>query len=339
MKKLVIYVVFGQQYFANKHIIIIGSMYHSPNSKFDNIDINVISNQMDIIRNRYKNKNKKIIFHLNGDWNAKHDLWGSTTCDDRGMKLLNWMAKHNLVTTNDGSPTHKHKVSGKEDAIDLTITSIESKKNVVRWKIYKDLTTAYDFSDHYLMESLINLNPVVIDNPDKITWDFDQMLIKDFNNEMEKKMIKWKLYYDTMNMEKKNVNKLVEYFQLLFVQCGIKIFGFKYYNSKNFNTLSKKVIKLMNNKKIVSNKLSHLIRQLKKKSKYRYKSVKDLFKSNIPKYIKKYWKSLKRKINKLNKKIYKSKEDTIISSTKKMEKLINQKVLKMINYFGICQIN
>ena len=49
----------------------------------------------------------------------------------------------------------------------------------------------------------------------------------------------------------------------------------------------------------------------------------ELFKSNIPKRLKKYWNRLKNKINKIDKKIYKSKQDTIIKSTAKMEKLIN----------------
>ena len=141
-------------------------------------------------------------------------------------------------------------------------------------------------------------------------------------------MLKWRKYYDKMKHEKKNVNKFVEYFQLLFVQCSIEIFGFKYYNSKDFNTLSKKVINLMSDRKKKMNKLSHLIYQLKKKAKYKYKTTKELFKSNIPKGIKKYWKSLKNKINKLSKKIFQNKEDTIINSTKKMEKLINQKGAK-----------
>ena len=118
-----------------------------------------------------------------------------------------------------------------------------------------------------------------------------------------------------MKTKKENVNKLVEYFQLLFVQCGIGIFGFKYYNSQDFNTLSKKAIVLMEEKKRISNQLSHLISQLKRKSKC--KSTKDLFKSNIPRYIKKYSKSLKRKINKLNDKIYKNKEDILLIQRKK----------------------
>ena len=100
------------------------------------------------------------------------------------------MTKFNLVVANDGS---RHKGTGKEDAIDLTITSMESRRNIVRWKVYKDLSDAYNFSDHYLMESLINFNPIVNHNPDKITWDFDEKLINEFNNEMKNKMEKWKI--------------------------------------------------------------------------------------------------------------------------------------------------
>ena len=167
-----------------------------------------------------------------------------------------------MNSINDGSPTHRNRSTGKEDAIDLTITSMESRKNIVRWKTYKNLTDSYNFSDRQIVESLINFNPIVIDNPDRITWDFDETLINDFNNEMKIKMEKWKLFYDKMKMDKSNVNKLVEYFQLLFVQCGIEIFGLKYYNSKDLNILSKKVVDLMSNRKKVMNQLSHLIHQL-----------------------------------------------------------------------------
>ena len=170
-----------------------------------------------IIKNRYKDRKKKIVFNLNGDWNAKHNLWGSTDTDNRGMNLLNWMTKSNLVFVNDGSYIHRHKVSGKEDAIDLSITSMDFRKNIARWKIHKDLTDSYNFSDHYIMESLVNFNPIVVVIPDRITWDFDEQLIGDFKKEMKIKMEKWKLFFNKLKNEKKNVNKLVEYFQLLFV--------------------------------------------------------------------------------------------------------------------------
>ena len=52
------------------------------------------------------------------------------------------------------------------------------------------IPTEYNFSDHFIMESLINFNPIVIDIPDRITWDFDEQLIGDFNREMIIKMDK-----------------------------------------------------------------------------------------------------------------------------------------------------
>ena len=250
--------------FSQKHIIIIGSVYHSPNSKYENIDIGIISDQMDIIRNRYKNEHKKIMFMINGDWNAKNLMWGSTITDNRGMNLANWLAKNNLVFINDGSPTYRNATTGKEDAIDLTITSLELKRFVVRWKIHKELSDSYNFSDHYIMESLINLNPIVFDVPDRITWNFDESLIRVFNEDIKLKMNKWKIYYDHLKNDRKNVNQLVELFQLFFVQSCMEIFGFKYYNSKDFSYLTKKVQKLIDDKRKVKNKLSHLIFQMKK---------------------------------------------------------------------------
>ena len=234
--------------FSQKHIIIFGSVYHSPNREYENIDISIISNQMDMIRNRFKNENKKIMFMINGDWNAKNLMWGSTTTDTRGMNLANWMARNSMVHINDGSPTYRNATTGKEDAIDLTITSLEMKRFVVRWKIHKELSDSYNFSDHFIMESLINLNPIVFDVPDRITWDFDESLIGEFNKDIKLKMDKWKNYYDHLKDDKKNVNQLVELFQLLFVQSCMEIFGFKYYNSKDFSYLSKKVQKLIDDK-------------------------------------------------------------------------------------------
>ena len=217
----------------------------------------------------------------------------------------------------------EHWTTGKEDAIDLSLINMEAKRFNVRWKIHKDLTESYDFSDHYILESLINFNPIVIEIPDRITWDFDEKLINEYNENMQVKMNKWKKYYDVLCNEKKNVNKLVELFQLLFVQASIETFGFKYYNSNNFNYMTKKMMVLIDEKRKLKNKLSHLIYQIKRKCKKQFNSTLELFRSNIPKRLKKYWKRLKNKINKIDKKMYKSKQDTIIKSTKKMEKLIN----------------
>ena len=309
--------------FSHKHIIIIGSIYHSPHRDYDNIDLTIINEHMEIIYNRYKNNKKKIIFYINGDWNAKHLMWGSTETDHRGLNLANWMARSNMDFVNDGSYTHIGN-NGKEDAIDLSIISNEGKRFISRWKIHKDLSVINNWSDHYIMETLIDLNPIVYDIPDRVTWNFDEDLIDDFKKNIKSKMIIWRLYYNDLYMDKTKLNQLAELFQLLFVQSCTEVFGFKYYNSNNFNWVSKKVMNLIEQRKKIKNQLSHLIAQLKRKSKAMITTITQLFNSNIPRRLKKYWKSLKNRIHKLDKKIHKNKQDSILTSTAKIEKLINK---------------
>ena len=71
--KLYVLVIAGSNQLCK--YIIIGSIYHSPDRKYDNIDFNIIKEHMDIIKDRYKEKNKNIIFHVNGDLNAKNSIW------------------------------------------------------------------------------------------------------------------------------------------------------------------------------------------------------------------------------------------------------------------------
>ena len=51
---------------------------------------------------------------------------------------------------------------------------------------------------------------------------------------------------------------------------------------------------------------------------------KNLLITDIPRRLRKYWKSLKHKINKLDKQIQSKKQSIILESTKKIEKLINK---------------
>ena len=97
--------------YAHKHIIIIGSIYHSPDDMYDNIDLHIINEQMEIIKDRFKNENRKICFLLNGDFNAKNLIWGSSRTDNRGLNLANWIAQYDMDYLNDGSPTYKNPVS------------------------------------------------------------------------------------------------------------------------------------------------------------------------------------------------------------------------------------
>ena len=308
--------------FANKHIFIIGSIYHSPDKKYDNIELNIISTQMEIIKDRFKNEKRKICFMINGDMNAKHLMWGSSKTDNRGLQLANWIAQNNMDFLNDGSATYKNPVTDKEDVLDLSMISMDFKKYVARWKVDKSLSDSYDFSDHYVMEVLLDFNPFVFDIPDRITWNFDESLKTEFCENVQVNMDKWKKYYDCLHMDKNNLNRLVELFQLLFIEACIETFGFRKYNSNEFQWLSKKVLNLIEQRKQIKNKISHLIAQLKKQRKI--KQTNRLTTANIPRRLRKYWKSLKHKINKLDKQISVKKQNTILESTKKIEKLINK---------------
>ena len=97
---------------------------------------------------------KKIIFYINGDWNAKNRIWGSKITDDRGDREADWISSNGFTVLNDGSFTYKNSTSGKKDVLDLSIISMEAKKLVTRWKVHEDLSDDYNFSDHYILECL-----------------------------------------------------------------------------------------------------------------------------------------------------------------------------------------
>ena len=48
------------------------------------------------IKNRYKYDNKKIVFKIYGDWNSKHEMYGSSKTDHRGIKMVNWMIQNDI---------------------------------------------------------------------------------------------------------------------------------------------------------------------------------------------------------------------------------------------------
>ena len=61
---------------------------------------------------------------LNGDYNSKNKIWGSTQTDERGEYLLEWIRENKLGYLNDGSFTHKNS-NGKKDVLDLMLIDME----------------------------------------------------------------------------------------------------------------------------------------------------------------------------------------------------------------------
>ena len=60
---------------------------------------------------------------LLGDFNAKHTLWGESSCDPRGYIIEELIDNNDVVLLNDGSPTRYDVVHNTSSAIDLTICS------------------------------------------------------------------------------------------------------------------------------------------------------------------------------------------------------------------------
>ena len=305
--------------FTRKYIVVIGSIYHSPNKEYDNYKYNIISQHMKDICKYYNNDNRKVVFNINGDFNSKHICWGSNETDKRGNNAMDWITSENLYILNDGSPTYINSHSKIENVLDLSLISMDIKNNVERWSIHKDLRINYNFSDHYVLQTLVNINPIFVITPNKITWNFDKSKINDFKNDLKDKMNIWYqqfiIYKDDENM----VDHLVNLFQLLFVQSSIDIFGFKVYNDHQYKWVTNKLLNLIEKKKKLKRKFSRLMRQIKRKTKMNIIIV-----SNIPRKLRIYWKKLKNQINKVSKQIQKNKVDTIIDSTRKLEKAINQ---------------
>ena len=53
----------------------------------------------------------KMIFSINGDFNSKHEIWGSKSTDNRGEYMLDWIGENKLAFLNNGdfTATNKHR--------------------------------------------------------------------------------------------------------------------------------------------------------------------------------------------------------------------------------------
>ena len=88
------------------------------------------------------------------------------------------------------------------------------------------------------------------------------------------------------------------------------------------NTISIKTKKLMEDKHRKGNKLSNILRKIKKR-----------YKGNAPLFLKKRKKKFRKEIKKINKKINKSKSNKVLKSTLHMEAVINDPNVKVDKFF------
>ena len=300
-----------------KSVIVIASGYHSPSFSCSYNELVMQINRID--RELKASNNKKRIYMLNGDFNSKNELWGSTITDERGENLADWLVVQNLAFLNNGDYTHSR--GKKREVLDIMSITNNAANMVKNWytstvptnRITK-LGEKKRFSDHKAMIAVLNTDPNIKVKPDKVTWNLDERKIKDFRKALKPLMQEWKSEYDKYKDNRDAVDMLVEYFQLLFVKAAKDSFGFKRYNHQSVNWVDNKIHHILVKKKKITNKISHLVKKMKK----RYGSI---MKSS--KWEKRILRKLKKRKNKLQKKLKKQKYKNVLASTEKIEKLIN----------------
>ena len=182
---------------THRKIIVIGSCYHSPNH---NCTYEQIVYQKNRIKKELKKYKKKIIFNINGDFNSKHTIWGSTITDRRGEYLLDWMGENGMSFLNNGDYTHTRSNGGK-DVLDVMLMDIKEQDVVTDWSCHSVFSTrkmktpqgtiTIPFSDHRGMICTLNLDPMFNERPDKICWNLDESKKVKFQEAIKVKMISW----------------------------------------------------------------------------------------------------------------------------------------------------
>ena len=323
----------------------IGSFYHRPGNEADKLKYDDLCNHLNYIKQKCNCKN--MCYFIGGDFNGKNSNWGSTITDNRGKYIIDWIVDKNLDFINDGSKTHKNAITGKEDVLDLSLISMDQINLVTNWLVKKDiyyiLKDKYKskrndnnfnqhqkqrnqnkiiISDHYAMVTELRFDPICNDKPVSLTWNFKTDKIKDFKKLLSKYMIEWKVSYDLYNDDINYIDLLTDLLQLLIFNAGYNVFGLKKHYKNMVNTISIKTKKLMEEKHSKSNKLSNLLKRIKKR-----------YCGTAPLFLKKKKKVLRKQIKKLNKKINKSKSNKVLKSTLHMEAVLNDPSVKVDKVF------
>ena len=253
---------------TERNYFVIGSCYHSPSH---DAEYSNITHQMNYITDQLKPTKREIVFSINGDFNAKNTIWGSTKTDVRGQYCCDWIGINGLDYLNTGTITHVNK--SKKEVLDLMTISNENTNMVKRWSVHRDFPVYFDkvksknipFSDHYGLIAVINVDPICHKVIDRITWNLQPKLRSKFIAKLDPLMKRWRIQYERHKMDKSKVGPLADLLQLLIVKAAQESFGYKKFNSQSINWLDKKIHYILNDKKRLGNKISHLIFKLKKK--------------------------------------------------------------------------
>ena len=91
--------------------------------------------------------------------------------EEKSEIVENWMINNGYNVRNNGLPTHVHKVTGKHGAIDLTITSDNTKKMVKAWLVdFASRKKNKVISDHFYIVTWIDFRAIKLINDVKIVF-------------------------------------------------------------------------------------------------------------------------------------------------------------------------
>lgn len=109
-------------------------------------------------------------FLLGVDANAHHIAWGSTDCNNRGEYLLEYIARHNLITLNEGNkPTFI--TATRREVLDITLSTVHVANFVNKWNVLEEPSLA----DHQFISFEIKFEHTVIPeiyrDPNRTDWE------------------------------------------------------------------------------------------------------------------------------------------------------------------------
>ena len=113
-----------------------------------------------------------------GDFNAHHFSWSSISSNQRGTALSDFLSRHDLVLTNDSSPTRINvaiNAVNRFSLLDLTIASTD-----IAIKCHTEVSEHLLGSDHYLVFTHYS-EPVTRNDPRPPSWSFRRAHWEEFS--------------------------------------------------------------------------------------------------------------------------------------------------------------
>lgn len=123
---------------------------------------------------------------ITGDFNAHHQLWGSSYTNKRGRDIWKWLENNGLVLMNDGTPTRLDKWRGIYSCIDLTLATPKLSASLA-WGILDDNMGSDHFPQFITINSKIpekeSSNEQIKFNYEKADWSTFHNLTKQIKYE------------------------------------------------------------------------------------------------------------------------------------------------------------